>query len=113
MASLALLGLGLAVLPAACSSDDERPARLSNGGAGGTGGTAGTGGSGECVATSDFVQSCIDNGTSGCDEVTVCACNSCACLLADCAADEGCTAIRACATEKRCTGTTCALPDFC
>lgn len=128
--SLALLGLSLALLPAACS-DDDRPAPLSSGGTAGSAGTAGTAGSGgsagsggaggsssggtggECTETTEVVQQCIDTGTAGCDEVTVCACTSCACLLAECVADEGCTKIRACATEKRCTGATCAGPDYC
>ncbi|MCB9584331.1 MAG: hypothetical protein H6718_02980 [Polyangiaceae bacterium] len=126
--SLAFLGLSLASLAAACSSDDDRPAPLGNGGTAGTAGTGGSGGSAgsaagssgsagtggaECVATPAFVQNCIDTGTSGCDEVTVCGCNACACLLAECVADEGCTEIRACAKEKRCEGVTCASPGVC
>ena len=45
-----------------------------------------------------------------CPEVGDCNCGSCACELAACQADEGCTAIRECAQEMGCLGIECLEP---
>jgi hypothetical protein len=99
-----------------CGDDDGANGDAGSGGAGGTdagsgGSDAGSGGSEpDAGSEPDPVEACrqraADQGLF-CEEVSNCSCEHCTDLLEECAEDEGCMAILACASETGCSGVSC------
>jgi hypothetical protein len=122
----------MALLFTACGDDDDDGSAGSGGtagssaGAGGTGGSGGTAGSGgtggtggaggSAGASDDPTAQCIERQNErnpDLEECNKCLCENCLEETNDCADDQGCLDIAACAYEKECTLAGCYLPETC